>query len=87
MLPCCTMRSKKWVAVCKFCCVSLIKEETNNAVNVLTHSLIFTVTYKNGDGEQKSFRTFSRFQVDKPLDVKTKFYNAEVCWTISQLIF
>lgn len=35
------------------------------------------VTYQNSQGIVKSFRKFFKILVLKPLDVKTKFYNAE----------
>lgn len=35
------------------------------------------VHYTTPAGLQESFRKFFKFQVLKPLDVKTKFYNAE----------
>jgi len=38
-----------------------------------THILVCEVF-----GEKLNFRKFFKFQVMKPLDVKTKFYNAEV---------
>ena len=45
------------------------------------HCLIFRlvceVSYQNAAGMLKSFRKFFKIQVLKPLDVKTKFYNAE----------
>lgn len=40
-------------------------------------SLIFTIAFVT-DSERQSYRKFFKFQVMKPLDVKTKFYNAEV---------
>ena len=42
-----------------------------------THILVCEVNYHNGQGEKLNFRKFFKFQVMKPLDVKTKFYNAE----------
>ncbi|XP_033210582.1 trafficking protein particle complex subunit 13 [Belonocnema kinseyi] len=44
-----------------------------------THILVCEVTYTpaNSSGQPQSFRKFFKFQVVKPLDVKTKFYNAE----------
>lgn len=42
-----------------------------------THILVCTVNYLSTSGEKQSFRKFFKFQVMKPLDVKTKFYNAE----------
>ncbi|CAL4071524.1 unnamed protein product [Meganyctiphanes norvegica] len=42
-----------------------------------THILVCAVNYLSTTGDQQSFRKFFKFQVMKPLDVKTKFYNAE----------
>jgi len=42
-----------------------------------THILVCEVTYNSHLGEKMNFRKFFKFQVMKPLDVKTKFYNAE----------
>ena len=42
-----------------------------------THILVCEVNYQNGQREKLNFRKFFKFQVMKPLDVKTKFYNAE----------
>ncbi|ELU05219.1 hypothetical protein CAPTEDRAFT_211630 [Capitella teleta] len=42
-----------------------------------THILVCAVTYVSNTGEKMYFRKFFKFQVLKPLDVKTKFYNAE----------
>ena len=39
--------------------------------------LVCEVSYNNFMGIQTSFRKFFKIQVLKPLDVKTKFYNAE----------
>uniref|UniRef100_A0A2R5L579 Trafficking protein particle complex subunit 13 n=1 Tax=Ornithodoros turicata TaxID=34597 RepID=A0A2R5L579_9ACAR len=41
------------------------------------HILVCTVSYVTQAGEKLYFRKFFKFQVFKPLDVKTKFYNAE----------
>eukprot|EP00095_Tigriopus_kingsejongensis_P005454 maker-scaffold224_size251237-snap-gene-1.50 protein:Tk05454 transcript:maker-scaffold224_size251237-snap-gene-1.50-mRNA-1 annotation:"hypothetical protein L798_11742" len=41
------------------------------------HILACEVTYILPGRERRSFRKFFKFQVLKPLDVKTKFYNAE----------
>ena len=41
-----------------------------------THILVCAVSYMGPAGE-KNFRKFFKFQVLKPLDVKTKFYNAD----------
>ncbi|KAK7080486.1 Trafficking protein particle complex subunit 13 [Halocaridina rubra] len=43
-----------------------------------THILVCTVSYLSASNERQNFRKFFKFQVMKPLDVKTKFYNAEV---------
>lgn len=40
-----------------------------------THILVCSVNYRSTEGRQKFFRKFFKFQVLKPLDVKTKFYN------------
>ncbi|XP_054721599.1 trafficking protein particle complex subunit 13-like [Uloborus diversus] len=40
-----------------------------------THILACTVSYTNINNEKMHFRKFFKFQVGKPLDVKTKFYN------------
>ncbi|KAL4236616.1 Trafficking protein particle complex subunit 13 [Mactra antiquata] len=42
-----------------------------------THILVCAVSYTTEAGEKMAFRKFFKFQVLKPLDVKTKFYNAE----------
>lgn len=42
-----------------------------------THILVCEVSYTTPAQIQLSFRKFFKFQVLKPLDVKTKFYNAE----------
>uniref|UniRef100_A0A8C8CM73 Trafficking protein particle complex subunit 13 n=1 Tax=Oncorhynchus tshawytscha TaxID=74940 RepID=A0A8C8CM73_ONCTS len=42
-----------------------------------THILVCAVSYTTQAGEKLYFRKFFKFQVLKPLDVKTKFYNAE----------
>lgn len=42
-----------------------------------THILVCAVSYLSASGDRLSFRKFFKFQVMKPLDVKTKFYNAE----------
>lgn len=41
------------------------------------HILVCEVTYQSPTGTPMSFRKFFKIQVLKPLDVKTKFYNAE----------
>lgn len=58
-------------------------EETVNIVlhhevkEIGTHILVCEVTYQSPSGNSMSFRKFFKIQVLKPLDVKTKFYNAE----------
>lgn len=42
-----------------------------------THILVCEVNYSTSISDKMSFRKFFKFQVMKPLDVKTKFYNAE----------
>ncbi|CAH1953793.1 unnamed protein product [Acanthoscelides obtectus] len=42
-----------------------------------THILICEVTYQTATSQVMSFRKFFKIMVLKPLDVKTKFYNAE----------
>ncbi|XP_075446287.1 trafficking protein particle complex subunit 13 isoform X3 [Ascaphus truei] len=42
-----------------------------------THILVCAVSYTTQAGDKMYFRKFFKFQVLKPLDVKTKFYNAE----------
>ncbi|XP_029639631.1 trafficking protein particle complex subunit 13 isoform X4 [Octopus sinensis] len=42
-----------------------------------THILVCAVSYVTESGDKMAFRKFFKFQVLKPLDVKTKFYNAE----------
>ncbi|XP_076045009.1 trafficking protein particle complex subunit 13 isoform X2 [Oratosquilla oratoria] len=42
-----------------------------------THILVCAVSYTASSGESANFRKFYKFQVMKPLDVKTKFYNTE----------
>lgn len=40
--------------------------------------MICTISYKDPNEEHHVFRKYFKFQVNNPLDVKTKFYNAEV---------
>ncbi|CAH1772495.1 unnamed protein product [Owenia fusiformis] len=42
-----------------------------------THILVCAVSYTTVQGEKMYFRKFFKFQVLKPLDVKTKFYTSE----------
>ncbi|CAI9727253.1 Hypothetical predicted protein [Octopus vulgaris] len=46
-----------------------------------THILVCAVSYVTESGDKMAFRKFFKFQVLKPLDVKTKFYNAEMKFT------
>lgn len=41
------------------------------------HILVCAVTYKTPTDEKMYFRKFFKFPVSKPIDVRTKFYNAE----------
>lgn len=55
-----------------------IDDVINHEVKELgTHILVCAVSYMNTVGENLYFRKFFKFQVLKPLDVKTKFYNAD----------
>jgi len=55
-----------------------VDEVLNYEVKELgTHILICAVTYYSAAGEKLYMRRFYKFQVLKPLEVKTKFYNAE----------
>jgi len=55
-----------------------IDDVINHEVKELgTHILVCAVSYSNPQGESLYFRKFFKFQVLKPLDVKTKFYNAD----------
>lgn len=40
--------------------------------------LVCAVSYKNQANEKMFLRKYFKFPVTKPIDVKTKFYNAEV---------
>ncbi|XP_066142816.1 trafficking protein particle complex subunit 13 [Euwallacea fornicatus] len=61
----------------------LSSDETVNTVihhevkEIGPHILVCEVSYQNSAGVPQSFRKFFKIQVLKPLDVKTKFYNAE----------
>lgn len=43
-----------------------------------THILVCDVSYSAPGKSRLNFRKYFKFNVMKPLDVKTKFYNAEV---------
>ena len=51
-----------------------------------THILVCEVSYSAPGKSKMNFRKFFKFNVMKPLDVKTKFYNAEVSITKNILI-
>lgn len=53
---------------------------------ILSNRLVCVVSYKRPDGDVKNFRKFFKFQVLKPLEVKTKFYNIEVILCFFSLI-
>ncbi|XP_052896210.1 probable trafficking protein particle complex subunit 13 homolog [Anopheles moucheti] len=63
--------------------VTLNPEETMDDVihhevkEIGTHILVCEVSYMTPAGLETSFRKFFKFQVLKPLDVKTMFYNTE----------
>uniref|UniRef100_A0AC34R6R2 Trafficking protein particle complex subunit 13 n=2 Tax=Panagrolaimus sp. JU765 TaxID=591449 RepID=A0AC34R6R2_9BILA len=50
---------------------------THEIKEVGQHILICAVNYRTPDGEKMYFRKFFKFPVNKPIDVRTKFYNAE----------
>ncbi|CAK8675890.1 unnamed protein product [Clavelina lepadiformis] len=54
---------------------SLDEVVSHEVKEVGPHILVCVVSYKRPDGDIKSFRKFFKFQVLKPLEVKTKFYN------------
>ncbi|KAL7847022.1 hypothetical protein SRHO_G00220020 [Serrasalmus rhombeus] len=57
------------------CCIDdVIHHEVKE---IGTHILVCAVSYTTQSGDKLYFRKFFKFQVLKPLDVKTKFYNAE----------
>ncbi|KAK6630139.1 hypothetical protein RUM44_005690 [Polyplax serrata] len=57
---------------------SAIDQVINHEVKEIgTHILVCEVSYLSNTGDPLSFRKFFRFEVTKPLDLKTKFYNAE----------
>ncbi|XP_031467470.1 trafficking protein particle complex subunit 13 isoform X1 [Phasianus colchicus] len=62
------------------CCIDdVIHHEVKE---IGTHILVCAVSYTTQTGEKMYFRKFFKFQVLKPLDVKTKFYNAELVETV-----
>ncbi|EYC08017.1 hypothetical protein Y032_0068g254 [Ancylostoma ceylanicum] len=50
---------------------------THEVKEIGQHILICSVNYKTSSDEKMYFRKFFKFPVGKPIDVKTKFYNAE----------
>ncbi|KAE9416840.1 hypothetical protein Angca_006558, partial [Angiostrongylus cantonensis] len=60
----------------KMCSGQVISHEIKE---IGQHILICSVNYKTLSDEKMYFRKFFKFPVGKPFDVKTKFYNAEVC--------
>lgn len=57
---------------------SCIDEVIQHEVKELgTHILVCAVSYTTPSGDNMYFRKFFKFQVLKPLDVKTKFYSTE----------
>ncbi|CAH0550754.1 unnamed protein product [Brassicogethes aeneus] len=62
---------------------TLSSDDTVNVVihhevkEIGTHILVCEVSYQTITGNLMTFRKFFKIQVMKPLDVKTKFYNAE----------
>jgi len=56
-----------------------VDEVLNHEVTEIgTHILVCEVSYSTESGEKLTASRYYKFQVQKPLDVKTKFYNAEV---------
>uniref|UniRef100_A0A3B4AWS1 Trafficking protein particle complex subunit 13 n=1 Tax=Periophthalmus magnuspinnatus TaxID=409849 RepID=A0A3B4AWS1_9GOBI len=56
------------------CCID---DVIHHEVKEIGTHLVCAVSYTTQYGEKLYFRKFFKFQVLKPLDVKTKFYNAE----------
>ncbi|KAI1727751.1 putative trafficking protein particle complex subunit 13 like protein [Ditylenchus destructor] len=50
---------------------------THEVKEIGQHILVCAVTYKSNAGEKLFFRKFFKFPVNKPIDVRTKFYNVE----------
>ncbi|KAL6733410.1 hypothetical protein Aduo_004060 [Ancylostoma duodenale] len=63
----------------------VVLEPSNSSGHIISHEvkeigqhiLICSVNYKTSSDEKMYFRKFFKFPVGKPIDVKTKFYNAE----------
>ncbi|EYC08020.1 hypothetical protein Y032_0068g254 [Ancylostoma ceylanicum] len=53
---------------------------THEVKEIGQHILICSVNYKTSSDEKMYFRKFFKFPVGKPIDVKTKFYNAEALY-------
>ncbi|KIH59496.1 hypothetical protein ANCDUO_10268 [Ancylostoma duodenale] len=68
----------------------VVLEPSNSSGHIISHEvkeigqhiLICSVNYKTSSDEKMYFRKFFKFPVGKPIDVKTKFYNAEVNFII-----
>ncbi|XP_054162614.1 trafficking protein particle complex subunit 13-like [Oppia nitens] len=58
----------------KQCINDIMKHEVKE---LGSHVLICTIGFTMSSNERQNYRKFFKFQVLKPLDVKTKFYNAE----------
>jgi|UniRef100_A0AC35F0Z1 hypothetical protein len=56
------------------CCGQMVMHEIKETGQ---HILVCSVSYITNDGEKMYFRKFFKFPVNKPIDVRTKFYNAE----------
>ncbi|EYC08021.1 hypothetical protein Y032_0068g254 [Ancylostoma ceylanicum] len=62
---------------------------THEVKEIGQHILICSVNYKTSSDEKMYFRKFFKFPVGKPIDVKTKFYNAEsvsTCVAVAQVV-
>lgn len=70
-----TMKLKKLEYTCKH--TRLLVAVVVIGSQIFIFRLVCEVHYTTPAGLQESFRKFFKFQVLKPLDVKTKFYNAE----------
>lgn len=57
--------------------IKVTKVQSSLYVNACCR-LVCAVSYKTPTDEKMYFRKFFKFPVTKPIDVRTKFYNAEV---------
>ncbi|CAJ0955974.1 unnamed protein product, partial [Mesorhabditis belari] len=75
--------SQKQPLPCKLDGLKLVAGESQGQVvshevkELGQHILVCSVTYKTSSGSSQYFRKFFKFPVTKPIDVRTKFYNAE----------